>query len=514
MSKLGKISIFFAGLSLVSLSVILSIVGDWVPFCWLALGLSIFFTGLTLYWDRHFFREFASMKTTKEGMSMGVLISMVLALLIVVNYLGIKHSKTWDFSIAQANSLSPQSVQLVKGLTSDLKVLFFYKKGVEGNEENRRLFRELIKKYQDLSSQIHLEFVEVNERPDLSKDYGVDKGSGVVFLDYQGHRNRIEKIDEQEFTSALVKVTRTKNKNIYFVVGHGEKNLEDPKEALGMNSLKVMLENNSYNVKLLPLVQTAVVPADADVVIIAGPSESFQDFELNALEDHLKKGGSLFIALEPEVKVGLEKLLRKTGIALGNNYVVNVVDSVLGRAVKQGPTVGSVFSPSNLITKGFGQNEVTLFRYPQSINFSDSKELMQGLASEILVKTSPQAESFTDLSLKGTGLGGSYPLVSQVTGKWQNDSNTKSFSLIVAGDVDFMTNQMLYQNLNRDLILNSIAALAREENLISITAKEPQATQLLLTETKFSVFLFAFIIPFPLLLLGVSIGLYTKRRNA
>ena len=77
-----------------------------------------------------------------------------------------------------------------------------------------------------------------------------------------------------------------------------------------------------------------------------------------------------------------------------------------------------------------------------------------------------------------------------------------------------MTNQMLYQNLNRDLVLNSIAALAKEENLISITPKEPQATQLVLTETKFSIFLFGFIIPFPLLLLGISIGLYTKRRNA
>jgi len=35
-----------------------------------------------------------------------------------------------------------------------------------------------------------------------------------------------------------------------------------------------------------------------------------------------------------------------------------------------------------------------------------------------------------------------------------------------------------------------------------------------MTETKFGVFLFAFIIPLPLLLLGTSVGLWLRRRNA
>lgn len=511
MSKLGKISLLFAGISLVSMSIIRYIIGAWVPFCWVALGLAAFFLVLTIVWDRHFLKEFFTMKTTKQGMSMGMLILLMLALLIVVNYLGGKHYKTWDFSTAQTNTLSQQSIQLVKSLDSDLKVYFFYKKGVEGNEDNRRSFRELIKKYQDESPRVQLEFVEVNERPDLAKEFGVDKGSGVVFLDYKGRRNRIEKIDEQEFTSALVKVTRTSTKTIYFTVGHGEKNIDEVKEGLGLNSLKSMLENNRYTVKVLPLVQAPKVPEDADVVIVAGPSQSFQEFEVNALEDYLKRGGSLFIALEPEMPMGLEKLIKKVGIQLQNNYVMNVVDTVMGKGVNQGPTAAPIFSPTNQITKSFGQNEFTLFRYPQSLK---KIEGVAGIAVDELVRTAANSAAFTNIALKGDAAQGSYALVDEATGKWQNDAKAKDFTVIVAGDVDFMTNQMLYQNLNRDLILNSIAALAKEENLISITPKEPQSTQLLLTETKFSVFLFAFIIPFPILLLGISIGLFVKRRNA
>lgn len=512
MSKLSKLSFLFAGISLVSLSIVRSILGDWVPFCWLALGLAVFFMGLGLVKDRRFFREFFSMKTTKEGLSMGTLIVLMLAVLSVVNYLGVKHYKTWDFSTAKTNTLSDQSIKLVKDLQADLKVLFFYKKGVEGNEENRKQFRELIKKYQDISSKIRLDFVEVNERPDLAKDYGVDKGSGVVFLDYEGRRNRVEKIDEQEFTSALVKVTRKQDKNIYFTVGHGEKDLNERREALGLGSLKLMLENNRYKVKELALIQNPKIPEDADVVVIAGPIQGFQDFEIAALEAYLKAGGSLFLAIESQNSAGLDKLVNKLGVQLQNNYILNVVETVMGRGLNQGPTMGAVFSSTNKITKSFGRSEVTLFRHPQSLKKVQAPE---GIVVDEIVRTVPNAMAFESMRFGGDGPEASYSIVDEVSGRWpDSDKSAKEFSVIVAGDVDFISNQMLYQNLNRDLVLNSIASLAKEENLVSITPKEPQTTKLVMTETKFTIFLFAFIIPLPLLLLGTSIGLWLRRRNA
>lgn len=440
---------------------------------------------------------------------MGMLILMLVAILGIVNYLGAKHSITWDFSSAESNTLSPQSIQLVKTLDTDLKVYFFYKKGVEGNEDNRRQFRELVKKYQDQSPKVKMDFVEVNEQPDLSKEFGVDKGSGVVFLDYKDRRSRIEKIDEQEFTSALVKVTRDKTKTIYFTVGHGEMSLDEAKEALGLRSLKILLESSRYVVKALPLSQTPKIPEDADVIFVAGPVQGFQDFEIKALEEFLRQGGSLFLALESQNPVGLEKLVSAAGIELQNNYILNVVETKLGRGINQGPAMGVVFSKTNKITKSFGKNEITLFRYPQSLKIG---KVPSGIIVDELVKTAPDAMAFESLRVSGEGPVASYSLVDEVTGTWPG--GTKPFNMIVAGDVDFLTNQMLYQNLNRDLVLNSVASLAKEENLISITPKEPQATQMFLTETKFSLFLFAFIIPLPILLLGISISLYMRRRNA
>jgi ABC-type uncharacterized transport system. len=510
MSKLSKISFVLAFISILCLCIIRYIVGDWVPFCTLALAMAALFFGFAVYKDRVFFRDFFMMKTTKHGMNMGVMIILAIALIVVINYLSLRHYATWDFSLSKSNTLSEQSVKLVKDLKSDFKVKFFYKKGVEGNEESRRQFRELFKKYQDQNPAIQLEFVEVNERPDLSKEYGVDKGSGVVFLDYEGRRNRIEKIDEQEFTSALVKVTREKAKSIYFTIGHGEKSIDDSKEGLGLGALKALLDNNRYDVKTLALTQVQKIPADADVLVIAGPIQNFQNFEIAAIEEYLKNGGGVFMALESQNTAGLEAILNKVGVKFQNDYVMSLVDTTLGKGINQGPTMGSVFDNNNKIVAGFRPGEVTMFRYPSSLAKGNVPE---DITLDEIVKTNDSAMSFKSMTFAGEGPTGMFPIVDFAMGKYPNGGQ-KEFALLIAGDVDFVTNQMLYQNMNRDLVLNSMAALAKEENLISITPKEAQATEMMMTPTKFGLFLFCFIIPLPLLLIGISIGLWLRRRNA
>lgn len=511
MSKLGRISLIFAVISLLSLFATYYTLKVWVPFCWICLALFVLFIGVAIFKDRAFYKDFMSMKTTKAGMSMGSMVLVLLGTLIAINYFGGKYSKTWDFSVAKVNTLSPQSINVVKSLKSDLKFYFFYKRGVEGNEENRNLFKELVKRYQDHNSHISLEFVEVNENPDLAAKFGVDKGSGVAFIDYEGRTNRIEKIDEQDFTSALVKVSRAESKVVYFILGHGEESLQETKDALGLGSLKNLLENNRYEVKELPMTTVTTIPADADVVFIVGPKQQFQDYELTALELYLQKGGSLFIAQEPQMKTGLDSLLAKVGLKFENNYILNQVETVVGKGINQGPTLGVIFSMNNKITKPFGRSEATVFRYPQSIKKIDS---IPEVIIDELVSTDPEAMAFPSLQIAGEGPVSTWPIVTEVSGKFPGTKTDQKFAMIVAGDVDFLSNQMLYQNLNRDLVLNSVAALAQEENLISITPKETAATKMILTNTRFSVFLFGFVIPIPLILGGIALGLWIRRKNA
>lgn len=510
MKNTSKLAFLFSGLSLISFLLTRWLVGAWIPFLWIPLGFFVILFGLAVLQERQSILHFLTMKTTKHGMNMGALIGLVLVVLIVVNFLSVRHYVVWDFSGNKVNTLSDQSLKILNSLDSELSVRFFYKKGVEGNEENRKAFRELIKKYQDKSPYIKLEFVEVNEHPDLAEAYGVTKGSGVVFLEYKGHKSRIEKIEEQEVSNALVKVTRDKDKTVYFVVGHGENDLEEAKEATGLNAVKLMLENNRYVVKTIALNLNAKIPDDADVVVVVGPTQAYIDYELQALEAYLQRGGGLFIALKSKHTEGLERLLAKLGVEPMNNYILNVVDTAMGKGLQQGQTLGTVFSNSSDITKVFGKDEAVVFRNPMS--FKKTK-LPEGVSFDDLVKTPETSMAFNTLDIKNEGPAGAYTLVYDEKGKFPG-AKDQDFHMVVAGDTDFLGNQLLYQGLNRDLLLNTMASLAKEQNLISIAPREPNVTQLSYTDTKFYLFLIFFVIPLPILLLSSSVVLWIRRRHA
>ncbi len=509
MSRLGKILYLISGLSVVGFLVARFILGGFMPMLWVPLGLFLACFVGALFADRKIYWDFLTMKTTKHGMNMGAMIFAVLVLLTAINFVSIRHYKTFDFSLGHQNSLSEQSVTLLKNLDSDLKVIFFYKEGAEGAQQNRKAFQGLIKKYQDVSSKVSLDFVEVNKRPDLAEQYGVKKGGGIVFVEYKGKRNRVEKIEEQEVTGAIIKATRDKDKVVYLVTGHGEGSLEDANDTAGLSQLKGLLEGNRYLLKPLTLATTPEVPKDADAVLIIGPKQSFISVELSALEKYMQNGGNLFVALDPNTDHGLSPMLEKFGAKLSNDYVITVMETAFGRVADPSSTPGTEFSTTNNITKVFGKNEFVLFRMPQGIQ---KGTLPQGVTFDEIVKAGENSFGYPNSKFEGEGQKGPFTLASYQKGMWPGGA--KEAQLVLVGDSDFLNNQMIYRNLNRDLILNSVLTLAKEENMVSITPKEIAATQLTLTENKFYIFIFAFVIPLPLLMLMSSGYLWYRRRNA
>lgn len=512
MSRLGKILFLMAGVSLVSFVIIRFLVGAWIPFLWVTLGFFMAFAVGAFYMDRAYFKEFFGMKTTKRGFSMGAMILMVLTFLSAVNVIGARRYKTWDLSVSKVNTLSDQSLKLLKDLNEDLKVTYFYKNGTEGVEQNRRAFVDLIRRYQDQSPYVKLEFVEVNERPDLAEKYGVKKGTQAVILDYKGHTNLIEKIDEQELTGALVKVTRDKEKKIFVLSGHHELPLEASTDGQSLSLMKSLLEGNRYTVQSFSLTTAPAVPADADVVIIPGPQQNFLEVEIRAIEDYLKRGGSVILALKPKTPHGLNSWLARLGVVPEGNFLVTALQTPMGRAVDPRFTRGSVFSGQNKITAPFGKSEFTVFHLPQALKKGNPPN---GVTIDEFVKTNDSALGFDNLDFEKGGSKGPFTLGMDVTGVFPGATDTsKTFQLLVFGDSEFMNDQYFYQNLNRDLVLNAVSALAKEENLISITPKEVTATKLELTDTKFLLYIFGFIIPLPLIVFGLSGVLWFRRRYA
>lgn len=487
----------------------------WMPFMWVILAPAIVGLIAWLYLEHKAIIEFLAMKSTKQGLNMGALVFLVLCFLGILNYLGAKYYKTYDFSGQQINTISEQSQQLLNSLDGKLIVKFFYKNGADRVDENKKAFRDLVKRYEDMSNKIQFEFVEMNENAQVSKDFGATKGSGEAFIEFKGNRNRIENYTEQDLTNALIKVTRTTKKTVYFVEGHKERNLDNEKDESGVSSFKQMLEKNSYVTKTLSLATVLEVPPDADALVILGPTQSFQPAEQKALDTYLENGGSVLLAIDERGAAGLQGLLANVGLELENFYVFNVYNTPMGQVVNaQSPTVAVNYSPTNSITKIFGPKEMTVFRQPHALKITKTPDTMK---AEVIVKTPENSVALKELNSPDyMGQPQSFNLGLQITGKY--GKGTKDFNLVVFSDVDFLSNILLYQNLNRDLGLNSVAALVKETDLISISAKETGPTKLLVSPPEFNQF-FKFVVagvffPIPVALMVISIVLWLRRRHA
>lgn len=510
MGRLTKILFICSVISLLSFVIVRSLLG-WVPFCWVTLAFFFGLGGAGFWIDRDFFREFLSMKTTKQGLSMGTMILLVITLLAAVNFLGARRFKTWDVSNEKVNSLSDQSIKLVKALKGDLKVIYFYKEGAEGVAENRQRFIDLIRKYQDQSNHVKLEFYEVNENPVLAEKYNIKKGTQSVILDYKGKTNLIEKIDEQELTSALAKVTRDKENVVYLLSGHGELGLEQQPDGASASFLKKVLEGNQYKVSELSFNDKIAIPTDAQAILILGPQNQFQDLEIKALENYLRGGGSIFLAIRPRARHGLDGLLKNLGLKASNSFVVTVMQTPVGRAVDPRRTRAGVFSPTSAITRPFSKSEFVSFQLPEAI-LHDGSNPPAGITLDDVVKTGEGSVAFESTQFDKEAGQGPFPIAVSAKGKYPGAADGKEFNMLVVGDSNFLSDAGLYNNLNRDLVLNSMAVLVKDENMVTISPKELTRTPFEMPSASFGMFIFFFIIPLPLIMYAASGALFFRRR--
>lgn len=530
MKSKSQFILITAFILLVSLGGLYFAIQSWMPFMWFLLVPGI--VGI-LAWAisaRVLIVDFFTMKTTKQGLHMGVIILIATVFLILINFISVRYNKTFDLSATGQYTLSAQSkkiIDMVGAADTDefIQVKFFYKEGLEGVEAAKKSFASLIKVYQEYSPKIKFEYVEMNAHPKLTQDFGANKGSGEAFVEYKGQKNRIEgqfsgqglqSFSEQQLTNALIKTTRKSKKTVYFMQGHNERNVENEKDEAGISSFKQMLEKNSLNVAMLNLAEKNEIPTDANAVLIIDPQLKLQKFEIETLSAYLVNGGAMVLALDQKNSAGLENFLEQFGIQHEKQYIFNILNSPMGQVVNsQQPTVAVKYSQSSPITKIFSSNSSSVFLKPNSLKITTTPTYIQ---TDVLVK-SPEAsvalENLDSADYKGQPT--AFNLAIELKGKFKENS-TKDFSAVIFADADFLSNQFIFQNTNRDLALNTVSSLIQESDLVSIAPKEPMATKMILPIPEFNQF-YKFVVvglflPIPFIFLLISFLMWLRRRHA
>lgn len=446
----------------------------------------------------------------------------VLAILVAINYLSTRYNKRWDLTAARQFSLSDQTKKVLQDLKEPVLVRVFAL-----TDEFPR-YRDRLDEYAYQSKQLKVEYIDPEKRPGMAQQYGVT--TSTVVFDYKGRTEKVSGTGEQELTNGLIKVIQGRQPKVYFTQGHGEKDTANSDRSGGYSGIAAALGSDNFVVDKIVLAQVSEVPADADVLIVAGPKTDFLGPEIDILKAYLARGGKLMVMLDPVLKpdqpqpTALIGLLKDWAIEAGNDVILDV--SGMGRLIGTDESVPVAASyPSHAITDNFK----LLTAYPMARSMAPVEGGVNGRNGQKLVETSTRSWAEADVkSLTGgqpakmddTDKKGPVAIAAAVTAaatatppappkdpaKPEDAPKPVETRIVAFGDSDFASNAALGVQGNRDLFLNATNWLAQQENLISIRAKDPEDRRITLTadQERRIFYLTVLIVPGLILLAGVQ----------
>ena len=566
MSAYGKLALLFSGFSLIISAGTRFILGGWTVVLYIFLALFILGILASLVLDYKFYLEILTAKTAKNSLSLGWSLLLVVVLLSSAGYFGRRFNRTFDFTEEKINSLALQSEEALESLTEDLTVYIFYK-GDKISERGRSVKEELKNSftlYKQKSAKFKTRFKDAYKNPALAEKFRLsdlpDKNREEVFVfaEYLGRQARITApFNEQSITSAVIKVKKRTVKEIYFLTGHGEKELSDDRPE-GLKIFKQGLTDSGFVFKEWSFVQSGAPPKDPVVLLIAGPRRPFLPEELKWIKGYLERGGRIFMALDPGEKHNLKPFLKEYGVDYQDNFILIAQDSPFGRIVTEQALAVSfdadhavtrrlstlkntpaVFNRASVVAvrddEGGGGEKWDISRLVRTVSYSFAvpkltEKVKPGPLSAltVAVEVKPKKEEEEPASLSDPHEGhdshghdsseekaekSTSPDGGKDTQNKKDSSDEKGFRLLVFGDSDFLTNRNIYNGVNRDLALNAVISLVDEEDLITIRPKRAKGTEISLTGNH-RMGLVLLMVILPLIFLFLSLWLWYKRREA
>jgi len=421
-------------------------------------------------------------RSTRYGFNAAVAILIILAISGLVEAVSYRRNARLDLTENRRHSLAPQTVQLLKGLSTDVNAVAFFR----SDQPGKRVAEDLLKQYARYSNgKLTWKVVDPDREPALARRYAVES-YGTIVLETKTRSEKVLDAEEEKLTNGLLKVTREGKRVVYVVQGHGEHELTSSERA-GFTEAKAALERANYDVKPLVLARQDKIPDDAAVVIVPGPKTELLQPEADALERYIGKGGKLLAMVDPVVSPNqreaqnLKTLLGKYGFELGDSLIIEL--NPVGRLFGIGPEVPIIqqYEP-HPITRDMG-GVTTLFPLARPVNSAKTPPGGAPGAVQVqpLARTSADSWGETDKAALQQGQvkpdpqdpKGPLPVAAVAT-------KDKS-RIVVYGSSSLAANQFLNLQGNRDFFLNTVSWLAEEEDQISIRPRDVRQTPVFLS---------------------------------
>jgi ABC-type uncharacterized transport system involved in gliding motility auxiliary subunit len=450
-------------------------------------------------------------RQTKYAAYAAAYIVIVIAAVVVANVLADRYNKSYDSTANKRYSLSEQTAKIVKGLKQDAVVTYF-------NQSTRfREGKDLLDQYANLSRKVQVKYVDPDKDPELAREAGINSlGTAVVQI---GAKHEAAKsMTEEGITEAFIRDLKSNTRTVCFTSGSGEHQLDDSNRE-GLSRFKDLLSKDNYVSKSVDLLSKAEVPSDCTTLVVAGPTKTYEQPEVDAIKKYVEDGGRAFFMLDPPLKLGheeisdndvLSNLLESWGVTLDKDLILDL--NPLGQIAGLGPQVALVTNYDSQPIVDQLRGTATGFPLARSLEIkSTDKTSVQKLfdSSDTSLATSdlssPEVNVKDPKNKKG-------PLTLAAAGTYNTGKENSQGRFVVVGSSTWAANRFIDFNGNDDLASNVVNWLSSDEDLISIRPKPPEDRRITMTGRQLTWVraISQFALPFAIVILGVSV--WWKRR--
>ncbi len=519
-----------------------------------------------------------------EGSTLGFGTLVILALFVMINYLAIRHYERFDWTSDKIYSLSQKSLAVIEGIDEEIDLVVFLSPDLPVYGP----VNELLSNYAAANSKLKKRQVDpaknLLEAQRLIQRYSIERAN-VVIVASADDRRVIEDFElveydysgaqmgqpptigefkgEQQITSALLALADARKPKLLFTTGHGEAPLERG-SARSLSLVSDLLEGDGFEVDEWGSVGQDEVPADTDLVVIAGPSTNFLPPELEVLSSYFDGGGRLMIMLDPVFAAGTGAMVDLGFTEWLAGYGVEIRDDVVIDPNRE----MAFYGPETIFTDSYGSHPVvealaqrrTRVLLPLARSISKSDTDRDGLEVVELVRTSDDGWGETNLEAleqevapddedvpgpvslavavslevaEDEADAGEAPAQGAVeapgeeaadeleelagfedgTSEDEASADAEEARMVVIGDLDLATDSQVEYADNTALLLNAFNWLVEREDLIDIEARKPEQTTLTLSQGELSQVYLLVLLIMPGLAVAFGIWIYLRRRR-
>lgn len=458
------------------------------------------------------------MKRFKRTLSLFLFLTLAIALFVGLNYFSTQTTLRWDVTEEKLYTLPDKAKESLKAIEKPVSLYLFYQPLHPYYKKLRDFLKEI-----DLLGKSNIKIYLIDPERDHAQAELFSKKNKVAAYNTLiiQSEDRLRQLSDSDFVeekekstffkagsaivNAIYSVTQKEKREIYFISGHGEKDLDDLEER-GVAGLKILYKkNNAVSTKwILPIRKK--IPEKGSLAVIVGPTKSFEKEEIDALEKYVNEGGKLLVFLDPLVQTGLEELLSQWGIETKNQVVVD-------------PSTGSPqVSAANLFVANYPKHPavaqmtglITLFVVTRPILPNSTVE---DWAVSPLATTTPNGWGESQITTQvyqfdpAVDLKG--PIAVAVAAESKGSSKGR---VVVVGDSEFVTNSQIGNLGNQEFLAGISKWLLAQESWITLPSKKVKEVQLHLNQTQMRQIFWSSLVGLPLMSLGFGVIVWSRRR--